>query len=136
MSHIEWKEEYSLGIPVIDTQHKQFLELMDQAYEAFYKHQTKEELAVLVYNLRDYTFLHFGTEERYFELFKYEQKLKDEHLERHLQLKGRLTELINDFETKGPKIVPALCDFLEDWLVGHLNIVDKKYVKTFKEHGL
>ena len=29
-----------------------------------------------------------------------------------------------------------LVDFLEDWLINHLMIVDRKYIKCFHEHGL
>lgn len=132
--HIEWKNEYSIGIDVIDNQHKQFLELMEQAYEAFDKKETKEELAVLIDNLRSYTLLHFSTEEKYFNLFNYE--LKDEHIEHHLKLKEELMRLMKKFQMDGPKITPQLVDFLENWLVIHLDHEDKKYVKCFKEHGL
>ncbi len=134
MRHIIWKQEYSLGISVIDNQHKQFLELMDQAYEAFYKNESKEQLSVLIENLRDYTLLHFSTEEKYFKLFNYDGE--NEHVERHLQLKEELIGLTKKFEAEGPDVVPALIDFLENWLVGHLSIVDRKYVSCFKEHGL
>jgi len=132
--HIEWKDEYSLGIDVIDNQHRQFLELMDQAYEAFYKKESKEEISVLLGNLKDYTYMHFGTEEKYFDLFNYE--LKSMHIEYHTKLKEQLADLMKDFEVKGLDTVPALVDFLENWLVVHLEHEDKKYVHCFKEHGL
>ena len=74
------------------------------------------------------------TEEKYFILFNYE--LKDEHTRLHLQLKEQLMGLMKEYEIKGRDMLPALLDFLEDWLVVHLNDEDKKYVKCFKEHGL
>lgn len=132
--HIEWIKKYSLGIDIIDNQHRQFLELMDQAYESFYKNRDKDQLAVLLGNLKDYTELHFGTEEKYFELFNYEYK--DEHVRFHAQLKDMLKKLMLDFDAKGSDAIPSIIDFLEDWLVAHLSIEDKKYVKCFKEHGL
>ena len=134
MSHLDWKKEYNLGISVIDIQHKQFLELMNQAYDAFYKKQTNAELEILIENIRDYTLLHFGTEEKYFDLFNYENK--KEHIARHLELKERFMSLMKEFQVKGGNMIPELIDFLEDWLVVHLNYEDKKYVKCFKENGL
>jgi len=132
--HIEWKDEYSLGIDILDNQHRQFLELMDQAYTAFYKKESKEELGILLSDLKDYTYLHFSTEEKYFDLFHYE--LKDMHIEYHTKLKEQLAVLMKNFEIKGLDTVPALVDFLENWLVVHLEHEDKKYVRCFKEHGL
>ena len=134
MSHVEWRDEYNLGVSIIDTQHQQFLQLMEQAYDAFYKRETKDELAVLMGNLKDYTLLHFGTEEKYFDLFNYE--FKEEHVRHHMQLKEQLIGLMKDFEVKGPDMIPNLIDFLENWLVNHLNHEDKKYVQCFKENGL
>ncbi len=132
--HVDWKDEYDLGMPIIDTQHKHFLELMNQAYDAFYNKQTDEELAVLIENLKNYALLHFGTEEKYFDLFNYENK--EEHVKKHLELKGKLMILMKEFHVKGGDMIPELIDFLEDWLVVHLNYEDKKYVRCFKEHGL
>lgn len=134
MTKIVWSDKLSFGIPVIDSQHQHFVELMDLAYDAFYKKETKEELAILLENIKEYTISHFETEEKYFDLFKYENA--DEHKQAHLLLKEQLLNLMKKFEIDGTKIMPELIDFLEDWLVSHLEFQDKKYVTCFKEHGL
>jgi hemerythrin len=47
-----------------------------------------------------------------------------------------VAEFNQRFKIEGGAIVKDLLDFLEDWLVDHLNGQDKKYTECFNKNGL
>ncbi len=132
--YFEWKDEYALGIQEIDAQHKTFVGILNSLYEASLKPDSATEIADIVQQLIGYAGYHFATEEKYFDLFQYEGA--EEHKAIHHNLTKRVLELKDEFAQKGQETIPALLDFVEDWLVNHLNTYDKKYAPCFHEHGL
>jgi len=132
---IKWEKEYELGLSVIDSQHKQFIETLSQLYDAVSKMQAKETIQKIFDGLADYLLFHFKNEEEYFKEFNYQGA--EEHKKAHQEFRQK----INDFQARSlagdnDLISLELLDYLEDWLVKHLDDMDKKYVQCFKEHGL
>lgn len=134
MTNFAWKDEYAFGIEIIDSQHKELVQLLDKTYNSFYKFDSQQELARLLNEIKEFALIHFATEEKYFDLFSFEGS--QEHKQKHSDLKEKVGSFITRFETEGTKITIELVDFLEDWIVDHMEVMDKKYVKNFKEHGL
>lgn len=133
MATFEWKEEYSVGVQLIDDQHKVFIGIINELYTAIMEKKEKTILDDVFRQLVAYTQFHFQTEERYFDEFQYEGS--EEHKVAHKKLCDQIAEL----ETKRESIMEnpfELMDFLEDWLVGHIMGMDKKYGPCFNEHGL
>ena len=134
MNQVVWKEEYSVGIKEIDLQHQHFFDLLNEAYLVFENPKSEENIKDLIIRINDYALLHFSTEERYFNEFKYEYT--NEHKKAHDTLISDLEVLILNFEKKGIAVVPELVDFLDSWLLEHIAVFDRKYIPCFKEHGL
>lgn len=132
--HFSWKEEYEMGISVIDKQHKYFVSLINELYDAILAGQTDKKLKEILSKLIDYATEHFATEESYFDEFHYEGS--DEHKIKHKELK----KSVLDFQKrlKEDKVIASfnLVNFLEDWLSEHLKDVDFKYKDCFKKNGL
>ena len=57
---IKWKKEYSVGIEEIDDQHKYFISLLNDLYNAIVEGKSQEELKVLFQDLSDYAEKHFA----------------------------------------------------------------------------
>ena len=131
---IAWKEEYSMQVIEIDDQHKHFVSILNNLYDAMKKMELEQRAESIVQELVAYAVNHFATEEKYMQQFNYEGT--EEHKNQHQELLGKVTVFVERFSKEGTNIVPELLSFLEDWLVGHLNNYDKKYVSCFKEHGL
>jgi hemerythrin len=129
-----WKDEYSVGVKEIDDQHRHFVDLLSKLYFAISSRQVKQTLAELSQDLIAYADNHFQTEEKYFKEFNYEGA--EEHIAEHRKLKEQLTDFQEGFTANKLELSFKLIDFLEDWLVGHLANMDKKYVQCFHEHGL
>ncbi len=133
MQKLEWKDEYSVGVALIDEQHKMFVGIMNELYSAIVEKKEKTVIDDVFKQLVAYTQFHFQTEERYFDEFKYEGA--QEHKEAHAKLRHQIAELEErkDGIFEDPFL---LMDFLEDWLVNHIMGMDKQYGPCFREHGL
>jgi len=133
-TYFPWKEEYRIGIEIIDTQHKYFVSLINKLYESILNMESQAKLVAVVNELVSYAIMHFNTEEKYFEEFKYEGTA--EHKEQHRIIR----EKVNAFQEKANRTGKVesfeLVDLLEGWLINHVYGVDKQYVKCFHEHGL
>lgn len=133
---IIWKDEYSLGINIIDKQHKEFVRIMGELNDAIRKPgNTAIALENALSDLENYLAYHTKTEEGFFDRFNYEKAV--EHKAGHAKLGKYIEDLRkkllidNDLET-----AMNLMDFLEDWLVEHEQGVDREYVECFKKNGL
>lgn len=130
---IEWKDDYSVNVKEIDNQHKHFVGIINQLYEAV-QNQATDKLDNILADLASYAEEHFSTEEKYFDQFNYENSA--EHKEEHRKLKQKVSEFVNDKSDDKLGVCFNLLDFLEDWLVDHLAEQDQKYSKCFNDHGL
>lgn len=133
MKTLEWKSEYSVGVEMIDEQHKMFISIMNDLYVAITEKKEKNILDDVFKQLVAYTQFHFQTEERYFDEFDYEGAT--EHKAAHKRLCDQIVVLQN----KGDALMEnpfELMDFLEDWLIEHIIGMDKLYGPCFNQHGL
>jgi hemerythrin len=134
----EWKDEYSVGVEEINTQHKKIIGLINDLDAAVHAGNTKEDLDKIINDLNDYAKFHLATEEKYFDEFNYPDK--EEHKKRHDTYVIKVTDFddkIKKLDENGAiKLAFEMIDFLEDWWVNHILYEDKKYTKTFNDHGL
>lgn len=133
-NYFPWKEEYKLDIKEIDGQHEYFVSLLNRLYLAILDLQTQDQLKIILDELAVYAVKHFTTEEKYFDEFNFSGAA--EHKEEHRLLKEKIMDFKTQAENEQLVISFELIDFLEGWLVDHLDGMDKKYVQCFHEHGL
>lgn len=134
MKNLEWEDKYSVGVKLIDDQHKKMFSTINELIAILSTKPSQEQVSEIIKSLIEYKKYHFATEEKYFDEFNYEGA--KEHKEKHKLFSERLEKMIE--ENKGDSVALAfqLVDFLEDWLIEHLMVVDRKYIPCFKEHGL
>ncbi|NCD01006.1 hypothetical protein EOL94_02855 [bacterium] len=131
---IPWKEEYNLGFKIIDNQHKEFVNILNGFYDLIHKND-KKELNENFKKIIDYGLHHFDTEEKYFKEFSYKDAIN--HVKEHESFKKKVLELKEKIEnTDNIETIFEVVDYMEDWLVGHLNKMDREYIKCFKDNGL
>jgi len=107
---------------------------LNELYEANINLRVKDVLNDIVKELVNYTAYHFATEEKYFDEFNYEYSVA--HKEEHKALLAKVNDFEKRYAIEKEKIVPELVEFLENWLVHHLEVFDRQYVRCFHEHGL
>ena len=132
-----WTNKYSVGIQLIDEQHKHFFEIVNKILDFVDKElSTKEELFALLNEFENYAMYHLGTEEEYFDILKYPDAIL--HIDNHNKYREIIKKYINRAreETEIKKIAEEVASYSSSWLSGHILEVDKKYTKFFNEHGL
>jgi len=132
MTSIKWNDNYKIGIKSIDKQHKHFVGLLNTLYEYIESRHT-EKIPEIIDELTSYAEQHFKLEEEYFKKYNYEGA--DIHTAAHNELRAKIKEFHDKHED--PKTLAFdLLYFMEKWLLVHFRGMDKKYVQSFKEHGL
>ncbi|EKD23686.1 MAG: hypothetical protein ACD_81C00194G0002 [uncultured bacterium] len=134
MAHIKWTDEYSVGVELIDEQHKHFFGLLDEMFEAISSLDTGHKIGGVIAKLVAHTANHFATEEKYFEEFNYEYT--EDHKERHRDLAATVADFESRYHEGDVEMASEMVEFLEGWIIGHIMETDKKYVDCFHEHGL
>lgn len=137
MELIPWREEFALGISEIDEQHKKILAIINNLSEIFQgkKHHEQEIINQIIQELDDYANYHFQTEEKYFDLFSYQDA--EAHTKIHNQYREKIVEWRQHYEKENdPKIFFDVSEFLKNWWVWHINNTDRAYVPLFKENGI
>ncbi len=131
---LEWEDKYSVGVQLIDNQHKSMFDTINLLIDMLSDPSNKGKLDEVIKRLVEYKRFHFATEEKYFDEFNYVDA--EEHRAKHREFNDKLEEMVKKNEGDSMSLAYELVDFLEDWLLDHLMVVDQKYVSCFHEHGL
>jgi len=120
---MDWKSEYSIGIPEIDAQHRQLLECIDRLETAADEHQRELSVYFVLEELTDYSRVTFAVEEIVMRLFDYPGL--EAHAAEHRKFSERLQSMekaelqIHDMHTQ-------VSTYLREWLTRHIMISDKQ----------
>ncbi len=132
---INWNPSYSVGVESIDKQHQQFFTIINSLYETIASGNLQKDVLNTVFTqLSDYAKFHFQNEEIIFEKIGYPDSKS--HILEHQTFVRRISEIRRDFENDDIKLTFELTNYMEDWLVNHINSVDKKYTDYFNLHGI
>ncbi|MBI5641104.1 MAG: hemerythrin family protein [Nitrospirae bacterium] len=123
---IEWNDNLSTGVDLIDEQHKELFRRLNQLFEACREGRGKGQANGMLKFLEDYVVTHFGTEEKHMKEHAYPNYVA--HRSQHLAF----IESFNDLKRKvkdegiGPFTVVALNRIVVDWLTAHIRKVDRE----------
>lgn len=136
MAYFEWDQSYSVGVKLIDGQHKKLFGLISDLYVALDKNAGEKTAPIenIILDLAAYVDFHFSTEEKYFKEFGFEKK--ESHTEEHHFYERKIAEFKDKYKEKGDEVGEEMMAFLKDWISGHIKIKDKEYTKCFNENGL
>ena len=133
MSKIKWDESLSVGVSLIDEQHKAWIERLRNVEIAIESGRGMQQIVGTLDFLVDYTQFHFSTEEKYMSQTGYPDM--ENHRARHKDLKETLDGLVEDFREDGvtEKLGEAIGTFLSNWLREHIRNVDLAFAAYLKE---
>ena len=130
---ITWNTKYSVGIKIFDEQHKKLIDLLNCLFDSMLQGKSNNVLDKLFSELLAYTEYHFETEEKYFKKFNYDSI---KHVAEHNELRKKVVELNTQSKEKELFISKKLLTFLNDWVVNHILVSDKKYTEFLNSNGL
>lgn len=128
---LSWTPDLSVGIEVIDSQHKRIVEYINMLHEARIRGD-KDAIARVIEELVDYTLSHFSFEESMMEEAKY--RFVAPHKKVHELFVRRVSEYQQRFKL-GEDVATVAGDMqntLVTWLMNHIKREDMDYSETVR----
>ena len=124
MKKIQWSEDFVIGVPDIDNQHKALVEKLNNLVDTY--NDNPDKIRDALDFLIDYALLHFETEERFMEQHNYPGL--EEQIEEHRKFTKTVNKFVDDFLMMGPtpEIAKRIEKELIEWIEHHILNVDKK----------
>ncbi|VAW68534.1 Hemerythrin domain protein [hydrothermal vent metagenome] len=130
MAYIEWTDDFSTGIRVIDAQHKRIIHYINQLTDAQNLKEPELTGEVLL-ELIDYTLSHFAFEESLMDDAQYDATTI------HKQTHDAFRKKINAYQERykaGEDISDDLFQVLNIWLINHIAEDDNSYAPVVKKN--
>lgn len=121
---MQWNSTYSVGIDYIDKQHQLIFKLVNDLHDAIGILDANELIGRTLIELVDYSKVHFADEEKYMRDIGYPDL--NNHKNMHKQFNEEIIFMLNKLRNDDPLSVRQLYAFLQNWLVQHIKIEDKK----------
>ncbi len=125
---IEWKDEYSVGVKVFDTHHKTLFQYINEFYQDVYAGANKTKIKKHLNRFTEYADFHLKAEEEMFD--KYEYPGKKEHVIEHENYRKEVKRFLAS-NRQDIEFYFGILEFLKDWWLKHVMVVDKKYEDFF-----
>jgi len=126
---VQWEERYSVGVGIIDKQHKHLFELTNMLYERCRRGESiaREHFVETLHATVEYVGIHFSTEERLMDKIHYPDRVK--HKGQHVDFVKKVMESQKDFEEGKIGVAIEFVYFLRDWILSHIAIYDKNFAE-------
>ena len=128
-----WTEQYSLGQPDIDREHKALFRMAQQLNEAMLRGDAQAELAGLFARLVAYTKFHFTNEEALMRGTNYPDTAS--HVREHDQFTAKVAALEREFENGKTTVTAETMEFLRGWLGHHIVGTDQRMARHIRGAG-
>jgi len=135
MSTWAWDPSLSIGIDVIDNQHRRIVDYINELDEAISSND-RNDVSQVLRALADYTVTHFAFEESL--MVKGGYPFSDAHRKVHESFARQVSQYQQKF-SKGQDISRRLRSDLRIWLTDHIKRDDKDYapyIKNMQKKGL
>ncbi|MFA9453338.1 MAG: bacteriohemerythrin [Candidatus Aminicenantaceae bacterium] len=136
MSEIAWDDSLSVGVGLIDDQHKMLIEKLKDLSDDFKQGHEQNKIMKTLGFMIDYTNFHFTAEEKVMAEYDYTE-LEDQQ-QQHAEFKTTLENILLDLREDGPsdELAKSINVFLLNWLVNHIKGSDQRLGAYLNEQGL
>jgi hemerythrin len=130
---VSWSPTFSVGVKLIDDQHKGLLNLVNDLFN----HAIGDEAAERAYFQKviqqavQYVKVHFATEEKIMLHTNFPGYA--EHKKAHDAFVLTVVDNIRDFEAGKKFTLSGFTKFLKEWVLTHIAIMDKQYFAYFRQ---
>ena len=132
---ISWEPGMSVGVSVLDEDHKRIMNMINRFYNALCDGEGKDTLDEIFHDLMVYINLHFESEEAMLKQTHYPGA--DDQKAHHKAMAARVVAEKKKYEQNENSKAPIeMLNFLKDWWVDHIMNLDRKYAAHLKAHGL
>jgi hemerythrin-like metal-binding protein len=130
----EWNASYSVKVKALDDQHKKLFNLINELHTAMKAGRGKAAAEEVLRRLIDYTVYHFSAEEKLMETHKFPDLVA--HRAEHKVLTEKVLAFKKDFDADTAPVTVELMNFLQEWLLNHIQRVDQRYSDFMNGRGV
>jgi hemerythrin len=127
--YIVWKDYYSVCDELLDTQHKEILNIINELYEARQKGVDDKKIKTILDRLVKYTVDHFRREEEAMRAHQYPDHDFAQHRALHDTMRRKTLVLRENANLMTGR---DMLVFLKDWWCSHIQEEDKHYAAYMK----
>lgn len=120
-----WDNSFSVNHTLMDSDHKELVQMISNLHEAMRIGQSKMVVEQLVKDLNQYSVNHFAREEKH---------LKDSNhpdletqMKQHALFLNKVNEFKSNVQNGQTTIALKMLPFLNDWFLNHIMKIDMKY---------
>lgn len=124
---ITWKDDYKIGIDLIDEQHQKLFEITSRAYGLLknnFRMDKYDQIVEIIEELKEYTAYHFKTEEDYMQSIGYKRFFSQKV--QHTDFIKKINEIdLKKVDDKQGEHLLDILDFVVNWIEKHILGQDK-----------
>ena len=124
MSLIIWSDEYSIGVPDVDREHEQLIELINRLYNKFEEDSSETTVLEVLKEIHRDMSAHFSNEEKFMRERGYDQYV--DHKSEHALLLDEIKEVMFYYEEISDFDKGALGEHLKKWFIVHFKTKDAR----------
>lgn len=131
--HVTWSNSYSMGVKLVDDQHKGLLNFVNELFNhaTGKEHEEREYFKSVIQEAIKYIKVHFETEEKLMLSTKFPGYA--EHKMIHDGFTMTVLKSVKDFEAGKRLVLEKFAYFLKDWVLTHVAVEDVKYAEYFRK---
>jgi hemerythrin len=130
MPFIDWKPSMSVGVELLDSQHKQLLSLINSLHDQMKAGKGRLGLPLVVKELVSYTKVHFGSEESLMKNAEFPTFAS--HKAQHEEFVRKIVAIEQQLRENSLSVTFETMDFLQKWLINHIQNTDQQYKPYLK----
>jgi hemerythrin len=134
MERIDWNPSFSVGVKLLDEQHKRIVDMCNLLISDSEATVRSETISDLLDRLTKYAAEHFRTEEQLLEEYGYPD-LARQKVE-HKAYRIKIVEFCQSATIHEESVPAELRKFLHDWWIDHILNTDMKYRSFLMERGV
>jgi len=131
MEQLQWNDRFSVGIRLIDSQHKKLFSIINDLIIAKENEQQQDVIESILTELVAYTEYHFSSEEK---LFKIHSDY-NEHCLVHRKFVAKIMAQIDSYHNNKEDISEETLNFLIEWLKNHVLKTDLFFFRKLGYQG-
>ncbi len=129
---IEWDDKYSVGVSIIDEEHKKLIDIINKVIVAKQHNNNSEDILGILNEMTKHAQGLFKTEETYMIKFNYPEY--QYHKEEHNDFSIKTFFYKSTIVSSDYQIANEILEYLKQWLVNHIQKTDRKYTDCFNKN--
>jgi hemerythrin-like metal-binding protein len=127
MSLIDWKDEFAIGIPAVDAEHRELIGLINATHEQMRGQTAPAAVGDFLWEIFARVSAHFALEERIMRDRKYDQY--DDHKQDHERLLDEIRDIMDAYDDGRLFDEREFARVLGEWFTGHFRTRDARLHK-------